>query len=165
MSRSCCLLPDDGELIGRADTFFIASRSRSPGLAPSEGLDVSHRGGRTGFVHIDDDRHLRFPDYRGNSYFNTLGNLQVDPRCALLLIDFATGTTLQIGGRGKVLTEADAGRHWPGAERAVEIEVDTVIRAERRLKFRFEFVSFARQFDRLEARIGNAAAGPAQEAL
>jgi predicted pyridoxine 5'-phosphate oxidase superfamily flavin-nucleotide-binding protein len=150
--RAGSLSAGDAELIRRADTFFIASRSRMPGLARSEGLDISHRGGLPGFVLIDDDRDLRFPDYRGNSYFNTLGNLRVDPRCALLFIDFSNGTTLQITGLGHVMTEPEACRPWAGAERAVAIAVDTVVRTERRSRFRFEFVSFAAQFDRLEAR-------------
>jgi uncharacterized protein len=147
--RAGSLSAGDAELIRRADTFFIASRSSTPGLARSEGLDISHRGGLPGFVLIDDDRHLRFPDYRGNSYFNTLGNLRVDPRCALLFIDFSNGTTLQITGRGKVMTEPDACRPWAGAERAVAIAVDTVVLTERRSRFRFEFVSLAPQ---LQAR-------------
>ena len=48
--RSSSLLSAHVELIDKADTFFIASRSPAPGLARSEGLDMSHRGGLPGFV-------------------------------------------------------------------------------------------------------------------
>ncbi|WP_316224626.1 MULTISPECIES: pyridoxamine 5'-phosphate oxidase family protein [unclassified Bradyrhizobium] len=145
--RTEALSHDDRHLIERSDTFFIASRSATPGAARSEGLDISHRGGRPGFVLADDGRNLRFPDYRGNSYFNTLGNLSVDPRCSILFLDFATGATLQIGGRGRVMNEPEAFRIWPGAERSVGIEVDTVVKTERRSKLRYEFLGFAPQFD------------------
>jgi hypothetical protein len=150
-TRRAALSPVDRELIRRSDTFFIASRSKTPGLARSEGLDISHRGGRPGFVIIDSDRELRFPDYRGNSYFNTLGNLSVEPRCALLFMDFATGTTLQIAGRGRVMIEPEACQFWPGAQRVVAVAIDAVVQTERRSRFRFEFLSFAPQFDRLDA--------------
>jgi predicted pyridoxine 5'-phosphate oxidase superfamily flavin-nucleotide-binding protein len=80
-------------LIAAADTFFIASALGSVRDRPSQGADASHRGGPPGFVRVDDERTLAVPDFTGNSYFNTLGNLALNPRCGLLFIDFATGTT------------------------------------------------------------------------
>lgn len=79
--------------IRNADTFFIASRH------PDVGADVSHRGGPPGFVGIDDEGRLAWPDYPGNTMFNTLGNLVVDPRAGLLFVDFETSRTLQVAGR------------------------------------------------------------------
>src|SRR5205085_4463952 len=62
------------DLIRRADTLFVAS-STSPGQSVSGGgADVSHRGGRPGFVAIAADGAIEIPDYRGNRFFNTLGN-------------------------------------------------------------------------------------------
>ena len=66
-------------LIETADTLFVASRSRA-GIGEGGGLDVSHRGGRPGFVDVQGDT-LVVPDFRGNRFFNTLGNLLGDPRC------------------------------------------------------------------------------------
>src|SRR5262249_46701897 len=62
---------DDGAraLIAAADTFFVASRSRAATEAGG-GLDISHRGGRPGFVGQLGNT-LVIPDYRGNRYFNT----------------------------------------------------------------------------------------------
>jgi uncharacterized protein len=87
-------------LIGRADTFFIASRGRSD-LSVAGGADISHRGGRPGFVRIDSSV-LTVPDYRGNRCFNTLGNLLGDPRAALLFLDFETGDVLQLQGTAEI---------------------------------------------------------------
>jgi uncharacterized protein len=83
-------------LIQGADTFFVASRARSD-IRAAGGPDISHRGGRPGFVRVDGDV-LTVPDYRGNRYFNTLGNLLGDPHAALLFLDFKTGDVLQLQG-------------------------------------------------------------------
>jgi predicted pyridoxine 5'-phosphate oxidase superfamily flavin-nucleotide-binding protein len=89
-------------LIGHADTFFVASGSES-------GLDISHRGGPSGFVRIEDET-LVIPDYRGNRFFNTLGNLLLDSRASLLFVDFERGDTLVV--RGRVEIEWGPERVW-----------------------------------------------------
>ncbi|OZB61429.1 MAG: hypothetical protein B7X31_10655 [Thiomonas sp. 13-66-29] len=92
-------------LIARADTFFIASiyeaRPDDPAHIAS-GADVSHRGGRPGFLAIEDDV-LTWPEYVGNAYFNTLGNLLVDGRCGLLVPDFESGMVLQVQGQASIV--------------------------------------------------------------
>ena len=95
------------QLIGMADTFFVASRSRA-GIGDG-GLDVSHRGGPPGFVALDGDT-LVVPDFRGNRFFNTLGNLLGDPRAGLLFVDFATGGLLQL--QGQVRIDWGSPRRW-----------------------------------------------------
>lgn len=124
-------------LIRSADTFFIASRSAAPSVGREEGLDMSHRGGPPGFVQVHSRRKLSFPDYRGNFFFNTLGNLQADPRCSLLFLDFATGNTLQIAGEGQLVTDPARYSHWAGAERAIEVDVREVVFTEARSRWRF----------------------------
>jgi hypothetical protein len=84
------------DIISRADTFFLASSH------PTRGADISHRGGPPGFVHVDSDTQLSWPDYPGNNMFNTLGNLLINPRCGLLFVDFKTGATLQLHGTAEV---------------------------------------------------------------
>lgn len=102
-------------LIGHADTFFVASRSRADAGAAG-GADISHRGGRPGFVRIEGDT-LLIPDFRGNRYFNTLGNLLGEPRASLLFLDFLTGDVLQLQGLASVDWSAPAAALVPGAER------------------------------------------------
>jgi len=87
-------------LVAASDTFFVASRSR-PEVGSDGGLDMSHRGGRPGFVDIQGDT-LVIPDFRGNRFFNTLGNLLGDPRAGLLSIDFTSGDLLQLKGRVEI---------------------------------------------------------------
>jgi RNA polymerase sigma factor (sigma-70 family) len=88
--------------IRTADTFFVAT---STGLANQDkngGVDMSHRGGRPGFVRVDGDT-LTIPDFRGNRYFNTLGNLLVNPRAALLFVDFERGDILCVQGETEII--------------------------------------------------------------
>jgi predicted pyridoxine 5'-phosphate oxidase superfamily flavin-nucleotide-binding protein len=101
-------------VIETSDTLFVASRSRA-GIG-NGGLDISHRGGRPGFVAVRGDT-LVVPDFRGNRFFNTLGNLLGDPRTGLLFVDFATGDLVQVQGTATI--EWGEPRRWTVAvERA-----------------------------------------------
>ena len=102
-------------LIAHADTFFVASRSRADAGATG-GADISHRGGRPGFVRVDDDM-LSIPDFRGNRFFNTLGNLIGEPRASLLFVDFESGDVLQLQGLVKIDWDAAVAKEYEGAER------------------------------------------------
>lgn len=98
--------------VRQADTFFISTSS-------SDGqMDTSHRGGAPGFVQVADDV-IRFPDYFGNSMFNTLGNIAENPATGLLFIDFTSGNTLQLSGRAEINWDQKAYSSFPGAERLV----------------------------------------------
>lgn len=85
-------------LIRGADTFFIATAHPDAirGGTPTHGVDVSHRGGRPGFVGIDGHGRLVVPDYVGNFFFNTLGNLEVHPFAGLLFMDYDSGNLLSL---------------------------------------------------------------------
>jgi hypothetical protein len=87
-------------------------------------VDISHRGGPPGFVRADGEV-LTVPDYAGNRYYNTLGNLLLDPRCALLFVDFETGELTQLQGRAEIIWDLDAGHGGaPGAERSWRVKVE-----------------------------------------
>jgi predicted pyridoxine 5'-phosphate oxidase superfamily flavin-nucleotide-binding protein len=102
--------------VAAADTFFVATAS-GPGVTGG-GVDISHRGGPAGFVRVDGDG-LLIPDYRGNRYFNTLGNLMLEPRAALLFVDLQAGRMLHLQGSAEVLWDrADL----PHAERVWRFE-------------------------------------------
>lgn len=103
-------------LVEQCDTFFVASYARS-GPDHGFGVDVSHRGGRTGFLGFDDNGAIVVPDYPGNSFFNTIGNLLAIPRAGVLLIDFASGDLLQFVGSTEVVWGGREVRAFKGAER------------------------------------------------
>jgi uncharacterized protein len=121
LSRSSALSAPQRDQIGQADTLFIATDH------PDNGADLSHKGGDHGFVRVLDSRHLSLPDYNGNSMFNTLGNITVNPRAGLLFIDFNTGRTLQLTGGASIDWRAEQARAFAGAERIVNFEIEEVI--------------------------------------
>ncbi len=100
--------------ITAADTFFVASAARAD--QPTGGVDISHRGGPRGFIRINGDT-LTIPDYPGNRYFNTLGNLLASPRAALLFIDFLSGDVLHLQGTTEIVWDGPDVRALDGAER------------------------------------------------
>ena len=54
--------------------------------AGAQGLDCSPRGDAAGFVRVADENTLLLPDRRGNNRIDTLRNVVVDPRVALLVM-------------------------------------------------------------------------------
>jgi len=90
-------------VIDQADTFFIASAHPCTRDAqrPEYGIDVSHRGGQAGFVQRHGDT-LLVDDYVGNTFFNTLGNLELNPRAGLLFVDMQVGALLQVAVRTEI---------------------------------------------------------------
>ncbi len=124
--------------ISHADTFFIATDN------PEHGADVSHKGGNPGFVRVVDEKRIAFPDYNGNSMFNTLGNVTVNPRAGLLFIDFDSGVTLQLTGRASIDWNPERVRTFPGAERVIDFELEQIIDAPAG----FPLVAKFRQFSR-----------------
>ncbi|PVB61018.1 pyridoxamine 5'-phosphate oxidase family protein [Labrenzia sp. 011] len=124
--------------IGRADTFFIASGFRGAGVNPAYGMDVSHRGGERGFVDVADDRTIRFPDYAGNRFYNTLGNVAIDPRAGLLFVDFSTGSLLQLTGRAGISRSPEELRQFAGAQQIVTFEIGEVVELASALRLRWQ---------------------------
>lgn len=106
--------------IESSDTFFVAT-------AFADGADASHRGGRPGFVRVEADGRLVWPDYQGNTMFQTLGNIAGDPRAGLLFLDFAEGSTLQVSGRAEIIWDERLSAAVPGAERLVALEIEEVV--------------------------------------
>lgn len=104
-------------LIARSDTAFVATFAGREQAGENGGVDVSHRGGPPGFVTVDARGFIQMPDYTGNRYFNTLGNLMVNPRAGLLFLDFLTGDALQIAGSTEIVWDGPEVAALPGAER------------------------------------------------
>ena len=107
--------------IEKADTFFVASHNNQDDIRDTGGIDVSHRGGKPGFIKVEGNS-LTIPDYIGNFAYNTLGNFVVNPKAGLLFIDFSTGDIVQLTGRVDLL--------WDGNE-----EIEAFRGAERAWKF------------------------------
>lgn len=106
-------------IISSADTFFIATYAE-------DGADVSHRGGMPGVLRQNADGSLSFPDYAGNRYYNTLGNIEVCGRAGLFIPDFATGEALLLTGRARIDWSRARAAEFERAERVVDIQPEDV---------------------------------------
>lgn len=127
-------------LIAGADTLFIASAAALE--AETGGIDISHRGGRPGFVRIDGDT-LTVPDFAGNNYFNTFGNLLREPRAALLFVDFATGSLLHLQGEAEIVWQGPELARLDGTERLWRFHVKRGWRRGNTLSLRWSAPEFA----------------------
>ena len=147
--RTPALTEDQIARVRRADTFFVATGH--PGAeGAAQGMDASHRGGEPGFVSVaEDGASLRFPDYAGNDFFNTLGNLERDPRAGLLFVDFAAGGLLHLTGTITVDWTADEAA---GARRHLDMAIEAVIDRPGALSLRWGDASSALRRLRLVER-------------
>jgi hypothetical protein len=143
-------------LIESADTFFIASASRLAVAGDGvEGVDVSHRGGKPGFVRVQRDTKatiISFPDFVGNSLFNTLGNLTTHPFAGLLFVDFARGTLLSLTTEAvEIDWDGPEVEGFAGAERVVRARVSRGMRLENALRLHWSEAQQAKELGKTGA--------------
>ncbi|WP_245645407.1 pyridoxamine 5'-phosphate oxidase family protein [Pseudonocardia acaciae] len=123
------LLPAMVEFVGRMEMAFVAT-SDSGGEC-----DASLRAGPPGFIQVLDERHVAYPEYRGNGVHASLGNITENPHVGLLMVDFERDLIgLHVNGRARIVADeelraAHAGLgvdDTPGrrAERWVVVEVE-----------------------------------------
>ena len=118
--------PWSRRLIAAADTLFVASyvdlpqggeKLDPPQSGEKRTVDVSHRGGKPGFVRVGDDGTLTIPDFVGNFLFNTLGNLLLNPRAGVVIADFGTGDMLFLSGITEIVWNGPEVASFAGAQR------------------------------------------------
>ena len=139
----------ESALIAGSDTFFIASQFAEDG-SDRRDVDISHRGGKPGFVIVAHETLLLFPDYAGNCMFSTLGNIAVDPRCGLLFIDFDTGDSLQLTGEAETLWQPEHVCRFPGAQRVVSFKVEEKVFIEQAFPLTWRFQGYHPVFEQWE---------------
>ncbi|MBY0278051.1 pyridoxamine 5'-phosphate oxidase family protein [Candidatus Binatia bacterium] len=92
----------EAEFIAARDSFYMAS------IGEAGWPYVQHRGGPVGFLRVVSPTTLAFADYGGNRQLLTAGNLTVDDRVSLFLMDYAHRRRLKILGHARV---ADVREH------------------------------------------------------
>jgi len=123
-------------LIASADVFFVSSFVAARDNPVTEGVDVSHRGGRPGFVKLEADT-LTIPDFPGNNAFNTLGNFLANPKAGLVFPNFETGDLLMLTGEVELLDrDHEDVLSFKGAERGWRFTLDHGIWLKDALPFR-----------------------------
>lgn len=137
--------PRESKLIAAADTAFIASAFRDGGSLRNRGVDISHRGGAPGFINQLNARVLVIPDYAGNNFFNTVGNLAVDSRCGLSFIDFESSDMLQLTGRAQVRWRDGDAMHFTGVDREIVFELEKAWYRPTTYPFRYRLIEYSPQ--------------------
>ena len=117
------------QIISNADTFFITSAHphAHQQQTAAQGVDVSHRGGKPGFVRIEGEGRLLVPDLSGNRFFNTIGNLLLNPCAGLLFIDFNSGDLLYLATEVTIIDQGAMVESFIGAERMMAFKINKII--------------------------------------
>lgn len=123
--------------IRNANTFFVATAH------PEGGADASHRGGKPGFVKVTSEGNLEWPEYAGNTMYNTLGNIESTGKAGLLFLEFGTGDLLHLTGSAKVLWDAERIAQHEGAQLLVEFQPTRVLERRGALAARWQFESYS----------------------
>lgn len=96
------LTPEEAMFIATRDSFYMAS------VAETGWPYLQHRGGPPGFLKVLSPSELAFADFRGNRQMLSTGNVSVNDRVSLFLMDYPNKERLKIMGHAKVL---DAREH------------------------------------------------------
>lgn len=110
------------KIIDRASTVFLATRH----TGRVSDLGLNHRGGAPGFVRTYEDNgsaYIVVPDYSGNRFYQSLGNIQTDHVAGLVFPCFATGDMLHVTGIAENLFDDEAERLMPRVTLLTRIKV------------------------------------------
>lgn len=90
------LTHDEAEFIAARDSFYLGS------ISETGWPYIQHRGGPQGFLRVVNETTLAFADYKGNRQLLTTGNVSVNDRVALFLMDYQNRARLKILGHARV---------------------------------------------------------------
>jgi NAD(P)H-flavin reductase len=115
-------------VITTADTVFLASYYHPTDLvrdptASHAGMNI--RAGLPGFIRVDpcNNRTVIIPDYSGNRFMTSLGNISSTSMAGLTIVDFHTGNVLYLTGRAQVLIGPSAMKIMPRQTCVTAIEI------------------------------------------
>ncbi|OCJ13175.1 FAD-binding oxidoreductase [Rhizobium sp. AC44/96] len=123
-------------MIEGSDAFFVASYADREDRRQ---VDVSHRGGNAGFVRVSEDGTLTIPDFDGNLFFSTLGNILLNGKAGLLFVDFTNGDVLQMTGNAEVVLDSPEIAAFQGAERLWTFRPRRIVLRSEALALRWKF--------------------------
>ena len=138
-------------IIQQASTVFLATKHEPDGDNKQEHTDMglNHRGGSPGFVRLyeettqSSDKHestqeivttyLILPDYSGNRFYQSLGNIQSSKLVGIVFPDFNSGSLLYITGKAENLFEQDAEALMPRTKLITRVQVTGAVHVEQGL--------------------------------
>jgi uncharacterized protein len=90
------------EFIAERDSFYLAT------VGENNQPYVQFRGGPKGFLKVLDAQTLGYDDFRGNLQYISTGNLSVNDRAALILMDYPNQRRLKVLARAEIKDVSDA---------------------------------------------------------
>ena len=87
----------EADFITQRDSFYMASVSETGWPY------VQHRGGPVGFLKVLDAQTIGFADFSGNRQYVSVGNLNIDDRVSLFLMDYKNRRRLKMLGRVRLV--------------------------------------------------------------
>jgi hypothetical protein len=86
----------EAEFIAARDSFYLGTVSESGWPY------IQHRGGPAGFLRVLNPTTLAFADYKGNRQLLSTGNVSVNDRVSLFLMDYKNRERLKILGHARI---------------------------------------------------------------
>lgn len=119
----------DADFIASRDSFYQATVSETGWPY------VQHRGGPVGFLRVLSDRTIGYADFRGNLQYLSVGNLNANPRIALILMDYPNRRRMKIWGTTRIahreeepelIAQLEIPSYRARVERAVVIQIEAI---------------------------------------
>jgi len=110
-----------------AQTFFFIATASADGHcdASFRGSDRDINGRPLPALRVIDEQHLVFPDYAGNGFYNSLGNIFVNPHIGMLFVDFVHRRRARINGLAAITeVRSDLKAIWPQAQAVIAVTVE-----------------------------------------
>jgi predicted pyridoxine 5'-phosphate oxidase superfamily flavin-nucleotide-binding protein len=108
----------EAEFIAARDSFYLGS------ISESGWPYIQHRGGPQGFLRVVNEKTLAFADYKGNRQLLTAGNVSVNDRVALFLMDYKNRARLKILGHARV---EDAREHLELVTQITDLKMQSAV--------------------------------------
>ncbi|PTR01402.1 hypothetical protein C8P68_101636 [Mucilaginibacter yixingensis] len=83
--------------IANQDHFYMAT------TGPNDYPYIQHRGGPKGFVKVLDNKTLAFVDFSGNKQYITAGNIETNPKVALIMISYPHRARLKLYAKARIV--------------------------------------------------------------
>ena len=129
--------------IHNVDSLFIASESKGDTEKSNTGFDSSHRGGMPGFVQVSSDKTILIPDFMGNNFFNTVGNILNNPKVGLQFLDYENGHRVMLTGTAEVIWATDQELPFDGVDRMIRFTLKQGYLLTHCLPFKWEFKGYS----------------------
>ncbi len=139
---------DMQQFISDADSLFIASQyidesKNNHNKSKNRGVDSSYRGGMPGFIKVLNETTFLIPDYIGNNFFNTMGNISQNPKTGIQFLDFENGHRIMLTGTSEIIWADDQELPFEGVDRMIRFTLDHGYHLKNSLPYTWEFTSYS----------------------